>query len=169
MTETRTSRTVEATKPGLDRLKALAALDQHLAVSVTTSADGSPQVAVVNIGVIPHPSTGALCAAFVARRGAKLVNLRRRPQATLVVRAGWEWIAVSGAVALAGPDDVTSGLDHPQLRTLLREIFHAAGGVHADLAHYDDVMAAERRCAVLVSPERFVTNPSGSEHKTATP
>lgn len=150
---------------GLAELEALAALDRHLAVSVTIDRDGTPQVAVVNVGIVGDPTTGAQRVAFVGRRGAKLANLRRHPHATLVVRAGWEWIAVSGPVTLAGPDDVPPGMGPGELRALLREIFRAAGGRHPDLTQYDETMATERRCAVLVTPERFVTNPPASQHR----
>jgi PPOX class probable F420-dependent enzyme len=149
----------------LDRLAKLAALDRHLAVCVTEGAAAAPQVSVVNIGVVGDPETGEPRVGFVSRRGAKLANLRRRPHATLVVRAGWEWISVSGAVTLAGPDDPHPALGGDGLRLLLRLIFHAAGGQHDDLNRYDEVMAAERRCAVLLTPQRFVTNPGGSEHR----
>jgi PPOX class probable F420-dependent enzyme len=150
---------------GLDRLVELAALDRYLAVCVTEGADAAPQISVVNIGVVDDPETGGPRVGFVSRRGAKLANLRRRPHATLVVRAGWEWMSVSGAVTLAGPDDPHPAVDGDALRLLLRQIFHAAGGRHDDLNRYDEVMAAERRCAVLLTPEKFVTNPAGSEHR----
>jgi hypothetical protein len=39
-------------------------------------------------------------------------------------------------------------------RLLLREIFTAARGTHEDFDEYDQVMAEERRVAVLVEPER---------------
>ena len=48
------------------------------------------------------------------RRGRRLRRPRRHrqarqpappPRATLVFRAGWEWVAVTGPVELAGPDD----------------------------------------------------------------
>ena len=51
-----------------------------------------------------------------------------------------------------------------RLRVLLRDIYAAAGGSHPDLAEYDRVMAANRRTAVLLAPERFATNPPGAEH-----
>ena len=56
---------------------------------------------------------------------------------------------------LAGPDDPLPGVDAERLRRLLREIFTAAGGTHDDWPIYDQVMATERRVAVLVSPERI--------------
>jgi hypothetical protein len=37
-------------------------------------------------------------------------------------------------------------------------VFAAAGGTHDDLDAYDQVMAAERRTAVLVEPRRVYSN-----------
>lgn len=158
-----------ALDPDLERLEALATRERQLAVSVTSNRDGSPQVAVVNIGIIRHPLTNFWCVGFVSRRGAKLANLRRRPRATLVVRAGWEWMSVSGRATLIGPDDPEPAVDEAASRELLRAIYVAAGGAHPDLATYDQVMLEERRCAVLVAPERFTTNPAGSEHLEPSP
>lgn len=154
------------TDAGLELVKQLGAQDDWLAVLVTRRRSGQPATSVVNAGVLPHPLTGEPLVAFVARGGtAKLRNLRRDPEATLVFRAGWEWVAVSGRVQLAGPDDPMPGLDADGLRQLLRDIYHAAGGVHPDLAEYDRVMAADRRAAVLMTPEHFSTNPPGTEHE----
>ena len=149
------------TAAGLSRLTELAARERFLGVLVTTNADSSPQVSVLNAGVMASPlaaDDGAGRVAAVIMPGAKNRNLRARPEATLVVRAGWEWIAVRGAVTLVGPDDPHPDFDADRLRLLLREVFHAAGGAHDDLETYDAVMLRERRCAVLVTPERFTTN-----------
>lgn len=147
---------------GLRLVRAHGAAEHWLAVLVTTGR-GAPSVSLVNAGVLPHPSTGAPTVAFVARGGtAKLANLRKDPRATLVFRSGWEWVAVRGPVELAGPDDPLAGVD---LRRLLRDVYAAAGGEHHDLDEYDRVMAAERRTAVLLRPERFTSNPPGTEHE----
>lgn len=106
-----------------------------------------------------HPVTGRPVVAFVARGGtAKLVNLRRRPHAAVVFRAGWQWVAVEGAVTLAGPDDHLEGIDPARVPQLLRQIFLAAGGAHDDWAEYDRVMAEERRTAVFVQLDRVYSN-----------
>jgi PPOX class probable F420-dependent enzyme len=147
---------------GLRLVRAHGAAEHWLAVLVTTGRD-APSVSLVNAGVLPHPSTGAPTVAFVARGAtAKLANLRKDPRATLVFRSGWEWVAVRGPVQLAGPDDPLPGVD---LRRLLRDVYTAAGGEHPDLDEYDRVMAAERRTAVLLRPERFTSNPPGTEHE----
>ncbi len=136
----------------------LAAADRYLAVVATTRADGSVQASVVNAGVTAHPVTGQDVVAFVTYGRAKLAHLRARPRATLTFRAGWSWVTVEGAVDIAGPDDPLDGVDAERLRLLLRDIFAAAGGTHDDWEAYDREMAAQRRAAVLVHPERVYSN-----------
>jgi PPOX class probable F420-dependent enzyme len=155
------------TDEGLRRIEELASRDYWLAVMITVRAGGGdPATSVVNAGVLPHPVDGTPVVALVSRGGtAKLANLRREPRATLVFRAGWEWIAVAGPVEIAGPDDPLPGLDADRLPGLLRDIFAAAGGSHDDLDEYDRVMAADRRAAVLVRPVRFNANPPRAEHR----
>jgi PPOX class probable F420-dependent enzyme len=151
---------------GLRLVRAYGAAERWLAVLATVRPDRPPSISVVNAGVLPHPVSGQAMVAFVARGAtAKLTNLRRNPHATLVFRAGWEWVAVRGPAELAGPDDPLTGLGPDRLPQLLRDIYTAAGGAHPDLAEYDRVMAAERRTAVLLHPHRFTTNPAGTEHQ----
>ena len=139
--------------------------DRHLAVFITTSAGSAePQVSVVNAAVIAHPTSGERVIALVARRGAKLTNLRRHAHATIVARAGWEWAAASGPVELSGPDDPNLAIDPETRCQLLRDIYHAAGGHHPDLDAYDRIMLDERRCAVIIHSTRTWTNPAGSDH-----
>jgi PPOX class probable F420-dependent enzyme len=133
--------------------------DHGLCVVSTPRVDGTIQSSVVNAGVLPHPLTGERTVGMVLRGGTrKLVNLRARPRMTVVVRVGWQWAAVEGPVWIAGPDDPVPGVDAERLRLLLREVFIAAGGAHEDFDEYDRVMAAERRAAVLVVPERVYSN-----------
>jgi PPOX class probable F420-dependent enzyme len=133
----------------------LVAGDQGLCVVSTLRANHTIQSSVVNAGVLTHPLTGTPVVGLVARGGSrKLANLRARPRATVVVRAGWDWVAAEGTVDLAGPDDALGDLDPDRIRLLLREIFTAAGGTHDDWDTYDRVMAEERRTAVLVTPDR---------------
>jgi PPOX class probable F420-dependent enzyme len=139
----------------LEPFAKLVPLDHGLAVVSTARADGTVQSSVVNSGVLDHPLTGRPVVAFVAAGSSrKLVNLRERPRATVVIRAGWNWAGVEGPVELAGPDDALEGIDGDRRRILLRDIFTAAGGTHSDWDEYDRVMADERRVAVLVSPDR---------------
>ena len=81
----------------LDSFAALVPLDHGLIVVSTSRADGTIQSSVVNAGVIDHPATGEPVAAFVAAGSAhRLANLRARPRATLVLRAGWQWAGGAG-------------------------------------------------------------------------
>ena|SRR5215207_5216567 len=143
----------------LARFRELIGRDHGLCVVSTLRADATIQSSVVNAGVLDHPSTSAPVVGLVAIGGSrKLANLRARPQATIVVRAGWEWATVEGPVDLAGPDDPLAGLDADATCLLLRAVFTAAGGTHDDWATYDRVMADERRTAVLVTPQRIYSN-----------
>jgi PPOX class probable F420-dependent enzyme len=138
---------------------ALVPLDHGLVVVSTSRADGTIQSSVVNAGVIDHPTTGERVVAFVAAGNAhRLANLRARPRATVVLRAGWQWAGVEGRTELIGPDDAYPGVDAERRRVLLRDVFTAAGGAHDDWDEYDRVMATERRVAVLVDPERTFGN-----------
>ena len=141
--------------PDLTSFSALIPLDHGLVVVSTVRADQTVQSSVVNAGVLDHPVSGRPVVGFVSAGSARrLTNLRARPRATVVVRAGWRWAGVEGPVDLAGPDDPLDGVVGDGLRVLLRTIFTAAGGTHEDWEEYDRVMAEERRVAVLVDPER---------------
>jgi len=143
----------------LDLVRRLAAADHGLAVVATTRSDGSVQASVVNAGVIDDPITHVPVIGLVAGGSAlKLRLLRRTGRATVVFRAGWEWVAVAGAARLVGPDDLPDGFAADRVPQLLRDVFTAAGGSHDDWAEYDRVMAAERRTAVLIEPTRLTTN-----------
>jgi PPOX class probable F420-dependent enzyme len=143
----------------LAQFSALSAQESGLVVVTTLRSDTTMQASVVNAGVLDHPLTGAPAVAFVARGGSrKLVNLRVRPNTTVVARAGWEWVAAEGAAEIIGPDDAKPGIDDEALRLLLRAVFTAAGGTHDDWPGYDRVMADERRAAVVVTPRRVYSN-----------
>ena len=138
---------------------ALVRRDRGLCVVSTLRAAGTIQSTVINAGVLDHPVAGGPVVGFTTRgTAAKLVNLRARPRATIVVRAGWEWVAVEGLTEIAGPDDPLPGFDPAGVPELLREVFRAAGGTHDDWPTYDRVMAEERRAVVLISPERVYPN-----------
>jgi PPOX class probable F420-dependent enzyme len=144
----------------LEYARDLARRDHGLAVIVTQRPDGSPQTSLTNAGVLAHPLSGDAVVGIVVRGDTrKRSNLRRRPRATVVFRAGWEWVAVEGPVDLAGPDDLLAGVGPDRVPQLLRDVFSAAGGTHEDWDEFDRVMAAERRLAVLVHPERVYSNP----------
>ena len=145
----------------IEDVRRVVALDHGLATLSTLRRDGHVQSIVVNAGVIEHPVTKEPVTAFVGRPGtAKLAHLRTRPQATLLWRAGWAWVAAEGTAELFGPDDPYPGLALAELPRLLRRIHASAGAGHDDdWAEFDRTVAAERRVAVLVSPRRIYVNP----------
>ena len=143
----------------LEDAVALASGESGLAVVSTVRADGTVQASLVNVGVLPHPATGAQVLGFTTYGKVKLANLRARPQLAITFKKGWQWATVEGRAELAGPDDAQSWLaDENQLRLLLREVFTAAGGTHDNWPEYDRVMANERRAVVLIEPTRVYTN-----------
>ncbi len=143
----------------VDRVRRLASTDHGLAVVATLREDLTIQCSVVNAGVMEHPLTHEPVVALVAMGSSrKLAHLRRQPQATVVFRAGWQWVAVEGHASLVGPDDPLEGFDPSRIAQLLRDIFIAAGGTHDDWATYDRAMAEERRTAVLVAMNRVYSN-----------
>ena len=89
---------------------------------------------------------------------ARLTHIRRGSQVTIAIRRGWQWRSVTGPADIVGPDDPTDGIDGDSLRLLLRDVFQAAGGTHDDFDEYDRAMAAERRAAVFVAPDRILSN-----------
>jgi PPOX class probable F420-dependent enzyme len=145
----------------LDAFTALVPLDHGLCVFSTLRTDGSVHATVVNAGVLQHPLTNAPVVGLVAAGGSrKLRNLRADRRATVVVRAGWQWVTVDGTADLIGPDDPHPEIGPEALRLLLRDVFRAAGGTHDDWDAYDRVMADERRTVVLVTPLRIYSNPT---------
>jgi len=132
--------------------------DHGLCALSTLRADGSIQSSVVNAGVMAHPRTDTPVVALVAVGGSrKLAHLHADPRATVMARAGWQWVTVEGTAEIIGPED--PGVDAEALRLLLRNIFQAAGGTHDDWDTYDRVMREERRAAVLITPTRVYSNP----------
>ena len=145
----------------LSNFSDLVSLDSGLCVISTIRRDGSVQSSVVNAGVLQHPVSDEPVVALVAAGPAKLRNMRADPRCTIVARAGWRWAAVEGSAQIIGPDDPHPEFDGDRLRRLLRDIFKAAGGRHDDWDDYDRTMAQERRAAVLISPHRIYSNPTG--------
>ena len=145
----------------LDRARELVAQEHGLAVAVTQRADRTPRASVVNAAVISHPLTGEPVVSFVSLGSArKLYDLRARPDATVVFRSGWNWVAVEGRAQLVGPGDPLEGLIEPAVGRLIKTIYAAAtGGTIDQWADLDSTFAQERHTAVLIRPQRvYPTN-----------
>ena len=139
----------------LDVVKRLGAAEHGLVVVAVARPSGTVNTSVVNAGVLDDPDSGTACVGLVARGDAKKVDyIRKSGRAAVVFRSGWEWATVEGPARIIGPGDKPAD----ELATLLRDVFKAAGGTHDDWDEYDRVMAAEGRAAVLVQPERIISN-----------
>ncbi len=143
--------------PDIDQAQEFLADENGLAVISTTQADGRVLSSVVNCGVMDHPVTGVSCVAFVAGGGAiRLSHIRRGSQATIAIRRGWKWVAVTGPADIIGPSELPASMDAEDLRLLLRDVFRAAGGKHDNFDEYDRAMVDEARVAVFVTPSRVI-------------
>ena len=143
----------------LDTVRSFLAEEHGLAVVSTVQADGAVLSTVVNCGVIDHPVTDEPRLAFVSLGGAaRLRHIRSGSPVTAAIRRGWNWVAVTGAAELIGPHDDAFELDPDRIRTLLREVFTAAGGNHDDWDTYDQTMRDQARTAVLINPDRIRGN-----------
>jgi hypothetical protein len=137
----------------------LVAIENGLSVISAHRPDGTIHSSVVNAGVLAHPETNFNVVGFVALGGSsKLLYLRVWPIATIVVRVGWEWVAVEGETTLIGPKDPDPRFSEWDRKQLLRDVFSAAGGTHGDWDAYDRTMTEEGRTVVLISPGRMYTN-----------
>ena len=143
----------------IDDVNALSGQDMGLAVVSTLRPDGTVHSTVVNAGVMDHPVHGTESVAFVVRGNAwKRKLFARNGRASLVFRSGWSWSGVEGPIDVVGPDDPLDSFAIDDVPTLLRAVFTAAGGTHEDWDEYDRVMAAERRAACFITPERIMGN-----------
>lgn len=141
----------------LDSLRSLIAGDSGLAMVSVARADGSVHTSLVNAGLSTHPTTGDDVVSFVARGDAhKLKLLIADGRCTVSWRNGWLWGSADGPVTLCGPDHELAGVAPDVIPELLRQVFRDAGGSHDDWDEYDRVMAAERRTAVFVEPNRIL-------------
>ncbi len=149
--------------PSLAAAREKLATETGLAEVVTVRQNGRPLISLINAGVIDHPGSGLETVAFVSGGGAaRLKHLRRDPHITMAIRRGWTWVGIDGVAELAGPHDPHPDVPPEALAPLLRHIFQAAGGTHGDYDEFDRAMAADERCAVLISPERVYGNHPGS-------
>jgi hypothetical protein len=146
----------------LQLVRELGPESRWLAIVATTRPDGSVHASLVNAGVLDNPPTAVgnspVIALVVQGAAHKLALLRRSGRAAATFHHGWQWVSVEGPVLLAGPDDALPGVEPAQLPPLLRTVFQSAGGTHPDWEEYDRVMAAERRTAVFIQPQRVITN-----------
>ena len=118
-------------------------------VLTTFRRDGAAQMSIVTCG--PYREGVAFT---TTEDRAKLHNLRRRPQCSLLVaRENWAaYIVLQGAAQVFSAGNT----DGEELRLMLREVFRTAAAMeHPDWTEYDRAMVAQRRSAILVVPEQI--------------
>lgn len=128
----------------MDTAVALDFLDHnHHAVLATHRSNGDMQLSPV----LAVPWDGRVL--ISTREGAvKVRNLRRKPRAALVVLPQTffgNWVQITGRVEI---------ISLPEAMDVLIEYYRRASGEHENWDDYQDAMQRERRCAVVISPER---------------
>jgi PPOX class probable F420-dependent enzyme len=118
---------------------------RHRMVLSTFRADGSLQSSPVTGGVDQH---GRLVIASYPQR-AKSVNIRRTPEASVVVLSD----EFNGAyVQVDGDAEV---IDVPDAVELLVDYYRAIAGEHPDWDEYRSAMLTQRKCVIRVTPHRW--------------
>ena len=131
-----------------DKLKGFVA-ENRRGVLTTFRRNGAAQMSIITVG--PYRDGAAFT---TTEERAKLHNLRRNPQCSLLV-AREDW---SAYLVLQGMARVFSAgnTDGEELRLMLREVFRTAAGMeHPDWAEYDRAMVEQRRSAIIVVPEHI--------------
>lgn len=141
----------------LDDVRKMIGHNTGLATVAVARDDGTVHASVANVGVLSHPVTGDDVVGVVVRgNSVKLKLARKRGRMSFTILAGWDWAGVEGPAEIIGPDDPSDVLNADGIRLLLRAVYMAAGGDHEDYDEFDRVMLAERRTAILVTPERIL-------------
>ena len=120
----------------------------HQAVLTTFRKSGAAQMSIVTVGAF-----GEGVGFTTTEDRAKLHNLVRDSRCSLLVSKSDWW----GYVVLEGRAKVMrrGESDDDELRDALRGIYRSASGEeHPDWDDYDRAMAADRRAAIIVVPER---------------
>ncbi|WP_125778159.1 PPOX class F420-dependent oxidoreductase [Antribacter gilvus] len=114
-------------------------------VLVTTRSDGGPQLSPVTYGV---DGEGRVVVSTYPER-AKVLNLKRRPQASFLALGddfGDAWVQVDGTAEV---------LDVPESVEPLVEYYRAAAGEHPDWDEYRDAMVKQGKSVVRITIERW--------------
>ena len=118
---------------------------RHQGVLLTRRADGRPQASLVTMGL---DTQGCIVVSSYPER-AKVANLRRDPQASIVVMSddfGGEWVQVDGQAEVIDLPDAVEGLV---------EYFRVISGEHSDWDEYREAMIAQGKCLIRLTVERW--------------
>ena len=129
-----------------DKVRAFAT-ENHRGVLSTFRKRGAAQMSIVSCG----PFRDGVASTTSAGR-AKLSNLRRQPQCTLLVsQPDWRgFVVLEGRAELLSSDNT----DAEELRLAFRDVYRATSGhEHANWEEYDQAMVDQRRSIIVVVPE----------------
>lgn len=118
---------------------------RHQGILVTTRRDGSPQLSPVSYGI---DGEGRVVVSTYPER-AKVLNLRRRPAASLMSLGpdfDDPWVQVDGAAEV---------LDLPEALDPLVEYFRSISGEHPDWDEYRAAMTAQGKSLIRITVERW--------------
>jgi PPOX class probable F420-dependent enzyme len=118
---------------------------RHRMVLTTFRRDGSPQSSPVTGGV---DADGRIVVASYPQR-AKTANIRRRPEASVVVMSddfGDSYVQVDGAAEV---------VDLPEALDPLVEYYRSIAGEHPDWDDYRRAMVDQGKCLLRVTPQRW--------------
>lgn len=131
-----------------DNLKKFVAENRRGVLS-TFRRDGSAQMSIITCGPLQDG------VAFTTTEDrAKLKNLRRNPQCSLLVaRENWSaYVVLQGHARLLSADNS----DPDALRLALRDVYRTAAATeHPNWEEYDQAMVEQRRSAIIVVPEQI--------------
>ena len=120
------------------------ATPRHKAVLITRRADGSLQTSPVSAGV----DDGRIVIATYPDR-AKAVNLRRNPQATVMLQSddfNGPWMQIDGTAEV---------IDLPDSVEPLVGYFRSISGEHSDWDEYRQAMIDQGKSLIRVTPQRW--------------
>lgn len=118
---------------------------RHRATLVTTRSNGRPQLSPVTCGV---DEEGRVVISTYPTR-AKVVNLRRDPQATVLVHSDdWDgpWVQLDGTAEV---------IDLPDAVEPLVDYYRSISGEHPDWDEYREAMRRQGKSLIRVTPERW--------------
>ena len=118
---------------------------RHHGVLLTRRSDGWPQSSLVTLGL----DTGGRIVVSTYPERHKVLNLRRDPQASMVVMSdafGGEWVQVDGTAEVVDLPDALDGLV---------EYFRVISGEHPDWDDYHEAMFRQGKCLIRLTIERW--------------
>ena len=122
---------------------------RHHGVLLTSRRDGWPQSSLVSMGLDDPGDVPARIVVSSYPERAKVHNLRRNPQASMVVQSDeWngEFVQVGGTAEV---------LDLPDALDGLCDYFRVISGEHPDWDEYRDAMTQQGKCLIRLTIERW--------------